>query len=455
MQWERRLRELRGRLAGLGNAPLVCVVLLLALWYTLPTWVRIKTEWNSQATPSWVGTAPWDPDAAHHAPDIDTWFIHGGLVKAPRFRDTWQWWVGTWAGQVPFYRPLTSMVFWAEWQTFRDHEARYALLAILIHLLAAWQFLLLSFALFRHFRCPLPQWAMLIAGLIFVQGLFIFPTRILTNNYIFDPWKNQPDSLCALFFFLSLRSYLRMLERDTDRPALAPSADSPHAGGDLSGSAGFARAGTALSGSMAMVWFIAACLCKEAAIVLPLLLIVLEWPQLRARVVRRNPKPSGEPTQDTVSLPASILAWRRLGPMLAVIPVFLMVRTLCLKQAIGFRYGDNSDWPLRLRNEAFGPLLRFVQLETVPGAILCGLGMVLFAVGVVNVCRRRPQLACFGYLWALTALIFPLLTPSVPPFSLAGILFSHYTNLHRYYLVEAGFALMAGSGLLLWRKEKD
>ena len=427
--------DLRKRLAGLAVEPLLCIALLMALWYTLPTWQRVKAEWNSTATPTWIGTAPWDPDKAHHAPDIDAWFLHEGLVKAPRFRDTWRWWVGTWVGQVPFYRPLTSMVFWAEWRLFRDQEVRYTLFALVIHLMAVWQFLLLGHALFRRYRCPLPQWAMLISGVVFINGLFVFPTRPFTNWFMFDPWKNQPDSLSALFFFLSLRSYIRAMEDRTARRSLG----------------------------LAVIWFIAACLCKELAIVLPLLLIPLEWPHLRGRnSVAAGPTKSGNTelprsgarVSQEVTSPAPLIGWRRIFPMILVMTAFLFVRALCLKQPIGFLYGENSDWPQRLRNEAFGPLMRVVHIESAQGAIVVALGLLLFVVGIVNVLRRRTQLAAFGYTWVLSTLIFPLLTPSIGSFVQYGIRFSHYTNLHRYYLVEGGFALMLGCGLMLIRRDE-
>ncbi|HLK58803.1 MAG TPA: hypothetical protein VKU00_19680 [Chthonomonadaceae bacterium] len=500
--------EFQRRVNRIGVRPLFGVLLLLALGYMLPQISYMWQHWNAQDTPSWVGTFPGDPTLANHAADIDTWFIHGGLVKAPHFRDTWQWWVGTWVGQVPFYRPLTSMVFWVEWQLCGDREPRYILFAMVLHLLVVAQFGRVSYALFRFWRCPYPQWAMLIAGLVFVDGLYCFPTRQLSNLMVFAFWKNQPDSLCALFFLLALSAYLNAL----------PNAESPLPGdggrgaacrAQAQGAASSAPTGRALGGGRgisgvgwAAIWFAASCLSKEAGSLLPLLLLSLEAPYLRSgdRAARRQ-------------------ALRRLAPQFGVLVGFLVLRAVCLAQVVGFRYGDNGDWPVRLVNELFGPLLRITywhhplilllglglavgvgwwlwrrqrgeQKPLAPARVLAGVGMLcallllmgllttpgglgrvlrgyashitvsgaigvaLFVIGVGGAVLYRRRLALFGTVWVLTTLVFPLLTPSLHPFLWDGIFYSHYTNPHRYYLVEAGFALLIGGGLTLWGRSR-
>ena len=131
--------------------------------------------------------------------DLDTWLIHGGLVKAPRFRDTLRWWTGTWAGQVPFYRPIPSMVFWAEWKLFGDREIRYQPFAILLQLLVVCQFLRLAGDLARHFHSPSPETVRLLSGLIFVNGVYVLPHQLGVNAQVFQHWKNQPDTLARCF----------------------------------------------------------------------------------------------------------------------------------------------------------------------------------------------------------------------------------------------------------------
>lgn len=44
--------------------------------------------------------------------NIDWGYLNRGLSRVHNFRDTARWWTGTWCGEVPFWRPLTSYVFW-------------------------------------------------------------------------------------------------------------------------------------------------------------------------------------------------------------------------------------------------------------------------------------------------------------------------------------------------------
>ncbi len=43
--------------------------------------------------------------------DVDWGYLNHGLSRIHSFRDTASWWTGTWCGEVPFWRPLTSYVF--------------------------------------------------------------------------------------------------------------------------------------------------------------------------------------------------------------------------------------------------------------------------------------------------------------------------------------------------------
>ena len=85
---------------------------------------------------------------------------------------------------------------------------RYRPFAILLHLLVVYQFLRLAGDLARHFRVPSAEIAMLLARLIFVNGFYVLPHQAGINAQVFELWKNQPDSLCALFLILAVRRYL-------------------------------------------------------------------------------------------------------------------------------------------------------------------------------------------------------------------------------------------------------
>lgn len=70
--------------------------------------------------------------------DCDRALIHQGLEGHPRVGDTLGWWTGTWVGQVPFWRPLTSLCFWLEWKVFGwENQEAWMLIHVVSRLLAA------------------------------------------------------------------------------------------------------------------------------------------------------------------------------------------------------------------------------------------------------------------------------------------------------------------------------
>ncbi len=301
----------------------VVLVMTVAIYFTFPQIHRTLSNWNSNTIPSWEGHFPGKAEP-HAMPDldIDTWLIHGGVVAAPSFKDTLCWWHGTWAGQVVFYRPISSYAFWIDWKLFGSHEARYGILSVLLHLLAVGQFTILSFSLFRYFRLPKPGFATLISGLFFVDGLFALGVRQETNAAVFENWKNMPESLVTLFFCLSLTAYVNLIAEREANVSRAPG--------------GFGKVRQFAHSAKPVIWYLASCGSKEAGILMPLLLLPLELPQLRAAGEKRS------------------RALRRMIPVLAALPLFLIMRRLFLGMAIGYRYGSNGSWVGRLTDNLFG-----------------------------------------------------------------------------------------------------
>ena len=468
----------------------VLFVLLLSLWKTLPLWERIHREWNLPPHPTWV--VPPGKTIMEARADPDTILIHSGLLKAPRFQDTFRWWTGTWAGQVPFYRPLPSLLFWCEWKRYGDYENRYAIFPLLFYFLALCGFLCLSVTLFVYVRLSFPAFATLICGLIFTNGLGMFPLRDSANGMVMDAWKNQPDSLCALFFFLSFTAYLRLLLLPE---SFAKEGQKTQTKTEEENSLSplqflfrrFARPSLLWT---ALALYLASCASKEAGVILPLLLIALEAPSLLSR------------QRERVSA-----AVRRLTPFLIALPIFLLYRAWCLGTMVGFQYGSNGSWGWRVLSSAFGPVSTFAvnrQWATVAlsgvltviflkapallknrnvktkrplwhslallGGVIAGLIALnlssfdpeqsfierivpaflmyfiggslqnafvgaIFAVGAITGLRKCPLLALFGYGWVLLELVLLSLSPSPP---------------HRYYLLEGGYALWIGGGLTIF-----
>ena len=546
------------------------LVIGIACAYIAPTARDTVQQWNAAAPPSWTGSPPGsgDPLLPHY--DLDTWLIHGGLVKAPRFRDTLHWWTGTWAGQVPFYRPIPSMVFWAEWKLFGDREIRYRPFAILLHLLVVYQFLRLAGDLARHFRTPSPESVMLLSGLIFVNGFYVLPHQAGINAQVFELWKNQPDSLCALFLILAVRRYLSAAQprpsdentRQEERPAPWPGGENTRQeyrpapwqgventrtqGVPEKTSVGYPLGGTENAGSnlgfasrpgctrrlsflagcfqhpkpvdmsaakpasdveleggrkswfgqlrglaaryAPLGFYLACCASKETGVFLPLLLPLLEWPALAGR------------NRDLRSR-----AIARLLPLLAALPLFLAFRALCLHMLTAFTYGSNGSWRDRLLAESLGPLsfsathgdwlpigaaaavlalilaasirgrkyARLLLLAELPVWAAVAVGL-LWLVGLLSLGRQEfSNLGLPGVIWmlsepscAITA-IGALLTllalvggfrqsPPLTLFCYGWVILCVAINsfspptAHRYYLTNAGFALLCGTGLSLW-----
>jgi hypothetical protein len=73
-----------------------------------------------RSVPRWA----WAPSSARAftanelSSNCDLVLIFQGAREAPTLRDTLQWWHGVWIGQVPFWRPLTSLAFWSEIRLF-------------------------------------------------------------------------------------------------------------------------------------------------------------------------------------------------------------------------------------------------------------------------------------------------------------------------------------------------
>ncbi len=322
---------------------------------------EIRSHWGLHRTPSWQGMYSWEANGHGPVCDQDTRLIHDGLLMAPRFRDTGRWWVGTWAGQVTFYRPIPSMLFWAEWKLFGDHEVGYLLASPLLHFAALLLFARMALLLLEG-RGP-PGRAELAAGLmtgLFGDGLWILPSRwaIVVENV--GAWKNQPDLLCTLFFCAGLCCYL-VARRTTG----------------ISGQRGIGAA---------LVLYLAACSSKEIGVFLPLLLPWIEMDAL-GRVATR---------------PAAL---RRLAVLLAALPLFLLFRSAALHTATGFVYGSNQSWTYRLGLGAFGPLSALLQSG---GNLAAALGIVAFALAAVVRLRREA-----GKPWSLGLAIFACVTALV------------------------------------------
>lgn len=306
---------------------------LAAAWLSIPA----PAYWRhvADSPPSWT------------TGEIDTGLIHGGLVAAPGFQETLRWWTGPWVGQVPFYRPLTSYLFWFEWKAFGDTEYLYLIPAIVAHVLACALFGILAFRLAERYRVDAPVTAGVVGALGF-SGVFA-SQRLVVDLAVANAWKNQPDAWAAICSTAALLFCLRARQRTRwDLP-------------------------------IAVGFYLAACGFKEIALPLPLVCIALEMDSIRDRGARP--------------------ALMRLVPMFGAAGVFVALRFLAIG-GLGYTYGSNRAWFMRTLEEAFGPFGTPLVIGHWLGPALAT-WMYLVALGYwrlrsrirVGANRRRSQIA--------------------------------------------------------------
>lgn len=128
--------------------------------------------------------------------DIDWGFLNSGLDRIQCFKDTSRWWVGTWCGEVPFWRPLTSYVFLAERILWHKE---YLLPRQIV--LACGHLIFILFSAFLLWRLTRRKWLVLITIWLFAGAKpfpisYLFPTSPSVLDTLRDP-KNIPEPLAG------------------------------------------------------------------------------------------------------------------------------------------------------------------------------------------------------------------------------------------------------------------
>jgi hypothetical protein len=131
------------------------------------------------------------------------------------WKDSLSWWVGSWNYPgVGYYRPLTSVLFLAEYRLFHDNFANYNRVTLGIHTANAALLYLLVVSLYRRRES--------IRALLGVIAVYFFATGGSSLSFAADRaitwWPAQNDPLSLLFGLLSLLlldSYLSTPNRGT------------------------------------------------------------------------------------------------------------------------------------------------------------------------------------------------------------------------------------------------
>jgi hypothetical protein len=308
------------------------MVVLLALAFALvPVVERLPGILGQRhAPPQWNGV------------DADVTLLHLGLQRTPHFPDTLHWWNGPWVGFIPYWRPLTSYLFWFEWKGFGEREWLFTFPAIAAHLAAALLFALFVYRLAASRRLPAPAQAAAVAAWGYAFGFpgVFFHDRDRVTGEIITLWKNQPDSWTAICCFASLLCYLK------------------------------AQRGSRAGLFGAVAWFVIGCGFKELTLPLVAVYAALELPFLW-----RGPRAP---------------ALRRLTLVFLVAAGMAAWRSYCVR-SVWYSYASNGAWVERTLTELLGP---FGALATLREWLGNALG--IWTLVVVGAALYRLRIADCG-----------------------------------------------------------
>ena len=147
---------------------------------------------------AWSYLSPYIADPTRDlSRDIDWGYLNRGLDRIHSFSDTARWWTGTWCGEVPFWRPLTSYVFWAMkllWP--KEYMLPRQVVLVVLHLCFM---AMAGIFLWRLTRRP---WLALSAVWLFAGTRFGSQLSAVSNTLI-DP-KNITEPLVGIAMLASL-----------------------------------------------------------------------------------------------------------------------------------------------------------------------------------------------------------------------------------------------------------
>lgn len=263
--------------------------------------------------------------------DVDTILLSEGMAATKGWPDTAKHWRGSWTmgDKYKFYRPLTSMFFYAEWRAWGGNGlAQFQTVLLVLHLAVI--------ALLLLFLSDMlgPRIAAMAVGIFALNlpGLLGLPIA----GFATEVWKDQPEMLVTLPYIASLWCLLRYCRTD--------------------------RAGWLIG---AFVAFLVSILTKEMAYSLPFMAVPLLWHEGKLKS-----------------------HWRVPLALLGMAFVLFAFRHWAL-QGMGFKFGTNGSWMARLLTNAVGGSMAGILLrgDTLPLAVVCA-GIVVWLAS-----RRRWMLA--------------------------------------------------------------
>ncbi len=145
-------------------------------------WAAMPTLWEALTPPDF--SRGWQRDC-------DIVLMRQSLLEHPRLRDTVDWWTGTWVGVVSFWRPISSLLFWAEWRLFgwENQDAFMLVHALSWVVLCALLFLLAE----RALSSPVAGAATVVVFSVSGPGVETYHLWTTTGKVALCHWKNSVD----------------------------------------------------------------------------------------------------------------------------------------------------------------------------------------------------------------------------------------------------------------------
>lgn len=323
--------------------------------------------------------------------DADTVLLADAVVSHPHLGQTWDWWTGPWYREVPYFRPISMMVFWAQYHAFGDKN----LLAFqIMHWIYHGLVLVLLFGFFSQIAGR--GRAALAVGL-FAAGANEYAEQV-SGLDAFTCWKDSADVWHLGFFTLSAWTFLVFLRRDRFRFL-----------------------------GLSLLFWVCAVGVKESGYCLPFLLPVLLWHEKKWRT-----------------------HWRYALIFFVLAPLLWLYRWHALG-GWGNRTGSNGAWMHRVAIDALGLPSSWMVGQTVSLALIFA-ALTLIWIWRVRECGESNivwplvllTLGTGASLWQATRFMNDTLFNTLMLFSVAST-----WHLTAFCLLKSGF-----HGQFLLRRER-
>jgi len=162
--WRVRVLRLWGA-AGVAATWRHAVIIAAAVWVVVDG-VGMVPDW------AWSAKVAVARSRVEARTNCDIALIYAGIREVPTLRDTLRWWHRVWAGKVPYWRPLTSLVFWLEYHAFGpDRLDGWVWVSVAAHLAVTWLAAALGTRLVGHW------WAGPVVAVVFGTRLLALRVR--------------------------------------------------------------------------------------------------------------------------------------------------------------------------------------------------------------------------------------------------------------------------------------